>query len=555
MYKPREVVTQTVAILGGGIGGLSAAHELTERGFEVTVYEVKGRFGGKARSIPISDETQVLGEHGFRFFPGFYRHVTDTMSRIPYGEHHTVADNLVPTSQSLMARMTGEEAVASTKTPETLDEWAETLRPGNSSNTLSSSEARFFAERMLTLLTSCDKRRENELENISWWDYIEAERMSEPYQQLAAVTQLLVALRPQDGSARTFGQIYLQLIRGQLDPSMEAERILNGPTSKAWIEPWVTYLEDNGVEFIHDAPVTAINCTRERVTSVTVDKTSSTEEVQADYYVAALPVEAMVELLTEELRRGAPSLARLDRIDTGWMSGIQFYLSEDIELVHGHQLYLDSPWALTSISQQQFWEEYILSGESDGTIDGVLSVIISDWDKPGILYDKPARDCTPDEIKAETWAQLKAHLNRNGTERLSDDVLVETFLNPAIEETDTGVVNREPLLVNTAGSLRYRPSAATKLANFVLASDYVRTNTDLASMESANEAARRAVNAILKHSGVRAPYCKIWELEEPRIFKPLKAQDAIRYQLGLPHPGETFKGISTPSRMLSLRSR
>jgi len=28
----------TVAVLGGGVGGMSAAHELVERGFQVTVY-------------------------------------------------------------------------------------------------------------------------------------------------------------------------------------------------------------------------------------------------------------------------------------------------------------------------------------------------------------------------------------------------------------------------------------------------------------------------------------------------------------------------------------
>ena len=31
--------TITVAVLGGGVGGLSAAHELAERGYAVTVYE------------------------------------------------------------------------------------------------------------------------------------------------------------------------------------------------------------------------------------------------------------------------------------------------------------------------------------------------------------------------------------------------------------------------------------------------------------------------------------------------------------------------------------
>ena len=42
-----------VAVLGGGVGGLSAAHELAERGFDVTVYERRDEFGGKARSMDV----------------------------------------------------------------------------------------------------------------------------------------------------------------------------------------------------------------------------------------------------------------------------------------------------------------------------------------------------------------------------------------------------------------------------------------------------------------------------------------------------------------------
>ncbi|OAH14576.1 tRNA 5-methylaminomethyl-2-thiouridine biosynthesis bifunctional protein MnmC [Streptomyces jeddahensis] len=40
-----------VAVLGGGIGGLTAAHELAERGFDVTVYDRRAEWGGKARSL------------------------------------------------------------------------------------------------------------------------------------------------------------------------------------------------------------------------------------------------------------------------------------------------------------------------------------------------------------------------------------------------------------------------------------------------------------------------------------------------------------------------
>src|SRR5947209_5052524 len=94
-----------VAILGGGVGGLSAAHELIERGFSVAVYEMKNIWGGKARSTVKpnsgSDGRKDLpGEHGFRFFPGFYKHLPDTMKRIPFGGNaHGVYDNLVGTTQ------------------------------------------------------------------------------------------------------------------------------------------------------------------------------------------------------------------------------------------------------------------------------------------------------------------------------------------------------------------------------------------------------------------------------------------------------------------------
>ncbi|HJR92349.1 MAG TPA: FAD-dependent oxidoreductase, partial [Acidimicrobiia bacterium] len=43
-----------VAVLGGGVAGMSAAHELVERGFRVAVFEKQPELcGGKARSIPV----------------------------------------------------------------------------------------------------------------------------------------------------------------------------------------------------------------------------------------------------------------------------------------------------------------------------------------------------------------------------------------------------------------------------------------------------------------------------------------------------------------------
>lgn len=38
-------MTGRVVVLGGGIAGLSPAHELGDRGFDVDVYELRDKFG------------------------------------------------------------------------------------------------------------------------------------------------------------------------------------------------------------------------------------------------------------------------------------------------------------------------------------------------------------------------------------------------------------------------------------------------------------------------------------------------------------------------------
>src|SRR5688572_24153864 len=109
---PRSLRGKRVAVLGGGMAGLAAAHELRERGFSVDVFERKA-LGGKARSIPVpwtarGGRRALPGEHGFRFFPGFYHHVPDTMRRIPYRRNpNGVWDNLVDATETKSPRTGG----------------------------------------------------------------------------------------------------------------------------------------------------------------------------------------------------------------------------------------------------------------------------------------------------------------------------------------------------------------------------------------------------------------------------------------------------------------
>jgi uncharacterized protein with NAD-binding domain and iron-sulfur cluster len=248
--------------------------------------------------------------------------------------------------------------------------------------------------------------------------------------------------------------------------------------------------------------------------------------------VAALPVEIMRTLAGPPLRRLEPRLASLDRLVTRWMNGVLFYLDKDVPLVHGHTIYIDSEWALTSISQAQFWRDVDVGRYGDGQVRGILSVDVSDWDTPGRRTGKVASRCSREEIRTEVWGQLTDHLNDGPQPLLDESRVLAWFLDPAIEfPNPTEATNLEPLLINTAGSWSDRPEAVTRIPNLMLAADYVRTTTDLATMEGANEAARRAVNAILDSTGSPASRCAVFDLVEPTVLRHARRLDRLRWLL------------------------
>jgi uncharacterized protein with NAD-binding domain and iron-sulfur cluster len=525
----------TVAVLGGGVAGLSAAHELAERGFTVHVYEQRDAPGGKARSIPYAGtgtggRADLPGEHGFRFFPGFYRHLPDTMSRIPF-RGASVRDQLVGATRILFAQAAGaNEIVAPAHAPESIDDITVLARfLGQAAATVGvpPQEYAVLVERILTLLTSCDERRYEQWELQSWWDYTGAEHRSEAFQRFLAdgLTRTLVAARGREMSARTGGLVLVQLLQDLSRVGGRADRVLNAPTSEAWIDPWIAHLRGMGVTVHLSAPVEGIAVAGGRVTGATVAGAT----VHADHYVAALPVEVMRALASPALRAAEPRLNGLDRLVTRWMNGVLFYLDRDVPLVNGHAIYVDSQWALTSISQAQFWGGVVdLAQRGDGRVRGVLSIDVSEWQRPG-KDGKIAQRCTREEIYDEVWAQVVDHLDSG---ELAGVTVLDRFLDPAIvfpNPTEAG--NLEPLLVNTAASWADRPDAVTAIPNLFLASDYVRTHTDLATMEAANEAARRAVNGILDASGSTARRCAVWKLQEPGVFAAARALDRVRWRL------------------------
>ena len=365
------------------------------------------------------------------------------------------------------------------------------------------------------------------------------------------LTKDLVAAKGKLASTRTVGLMaeafvyaelsqYVPAIRQQSGYG-DADRLLDAPTNEAWIDPWLSYLKSIGVKFVTGYGVSKLHVERGRIVGAQVTSVAGrrkVEKVIADWYVAAMPVEKARLLFDEPIRMAAPELALLDKLTVDYMNGIQFFLNRlPSERIHGHVAFLGSPWALTSIDQGLFWKRNIAKQYGDGKVTDVYSVDISDFNTPGILYGKPAVDCTPQQIANETWAQMKQALNTSGIQVLADDMLESWFLDPGIVYPKGGgpAVSTEPLLINTAGSLDDRPDSTTSIPNLFLAADYVRVNVDLATMEGANEAGRQAANAILAASGSRAQPASLGKLWQPAELNGIRDIDAQRYNAGQPN--------------------
>lgn len=539
--------SRRVAVLGGGMGGLTVAHELIQRGFEVTVYERESTPGGKSKSrlmagSGIDGRRDLPTEHGFRFFPGFYQHLPDVMSQISMPGGKTCADYLTPTSSVLLTRFAKPGLELPTNLPSSLSEFFKaTLSILKSNLGLQHGEAVFFMERLLQVCTSCEERRLDELETQSWWNFIDADNQSDAYQHILGegLSRSLVAARAQEASARTIGQVQVHLMSHILLGGAATDRILQGPTNEVFIQPWIDHLMRSGVKFVCDSEVDQLQVHQGKIGGVSIrnTQTSTSSNVEADWFVASLPIECLAPLLSSDVTDIDPSLASIQELSgyTRWMTGGQFYLSDEVNLNHGHTLHVDTPWALTSISQLQFWPTIQPANLGDGNVKTILSVVISDWDKVGLNGKTASAAASRQEIFKEVWQQLKNSINVDGQVILRDEAIINQYLDVAVKlasEAPVGkATNREPLFINRPNSWFLRPKVTTKIPNLLLAADYVQTRADLACMECACEAGRHAVNALLSKSGSARAFCRTYPLDMP--FKPLRIADKVAFDLGI----------------------
>lgn len=491
---------KTIVVMGAGIGGLTAAHELSHRGFKVHIYEQNDIVGGMARSAgkPFTGKNSrrdLPGEYCWRGYGTRYVHLLDLMRQIPVDNNTTVFDHLVEINTLLFFRMSGQKVCFDMKKNKytTLKNVLMVIRDWKTSDII------HVLDKLLFSATVSDARIDS-LDNIRWIDFINTKKMSNharPY--LLEMLSGFYGFAYDKVSTKT-ALIALKSFLYYIAAGATAF-VMNAPTNDAWFTPWIEYLKKQHVEFHLNHEVLSFDSgNNNQLKSIIVyDKINQqNKEIFADYFVCSVSVKTASKLSEsiKDCEKKAPSLFHLKHLlhlGEQHMFAVQFYFDQKISLEKSNYvIYLvDTPWQLFIEPQGDFWN-IDLSQFGDGNIKQIWSVAIDSEINKGILFNKTASECTRQEIIDEVWAQIKGYnglfdsIKLDGNEDVSELRYLDAYVWDSFQYIDGKLVTNEPKFSNNINTFQFQPSVATEINNLFFATAYTKVSAHIFSMEIRN---------------------------------------------------------------------
>lgn len=538
-----------IIICGAGIGGLTAAHELSKKNFDVVVYERNAIVGGLARSdYYTKDNNKYPVEYSWRVYGSGYKNLLRLLSEIPLsnknGLNKTVFNNLVKVYSYIFPRFGKGALILPHQKKETMP-----------ANNFSTKDKIAILNKIFYCITMSTERM-NSFDNINWKDF--CSDLSDEVKKY--MVQMWGPVLGMDATYMSFPVIarMVGILIGGLTGSASFLYLMNKPTNDGWFNEWTEYLQNtNGVKIKTNFEILDFKVEDGKIKSVVVkdNEKNIIFEDTADYFVCGMPVEAIAKIVAKnnellkipELKNTIPLAEKCNQIQLS----VQIFLDKELVYPIKEQLVLylpDTPWSLIIEPEERAWGSTFCT---DKNVKTVLSVGICQVDAPGIIYGKPFVNCTKEEVEKEVWEQIVKSYKMSGIktedgETIDKASILLFYIWESFKfEKNKEVSVWEPKFSNNAGSLQFQPAHATQIENFLFATAYTKTDRYIYSMESAAEAGTLCANEIFKKSSTQSPATKIFPYKGyPIFFWPLVVVDKILFKFGLPHLSKLFFGNS-----------
>jgi hypothetical protein len=495
---------ESIVIFGAGIAGLTAAHELVQLGYNVSVYETLDQPGGFFRSSRL-EKDNMPSEYSWHGMGPWYHNAFDLMRQIPLSEKGSIYD-------LALSRPVDFGIFPDTDKAEFYDEGLRSIPKMFRMNTWE------FVKWFYVMLKTWTSNNRSKID----YDKINAAHAWKSLLKDKAYTTWRSCFGPWIGSdwskvsLQTTGDFFRKQLTTKAVHRHKADKngpawtqgtgagwlLFTGPSSEYWFDPWITYLKGKGVRFYWGKTLTKLEFDGTTITSAFC----SEERIKGDIYIIAIN-----PFITADILKETPALERQEElrlfkplIQGGPHIQVSFRLAFDEEIKFPRKrtavVISDSEFNLTLFAEEQVWDKDVDLGRDIKSLWTGTSCIST---VPGRIYRKPVATCSKDEFIEEVKAQIlscgaldKLIKEANHGRGLKDFSLVKIEVWHEWEFSPEGIKSLQPKWVNSTNTQTYLPAQKTPVPNLFLAGAHTRTQAQVWSIEGAVESGRRAAKAI-----------------------------------------------------------
>lgn len=575
---------KSISVFGGGISGLTIAHELSEKGFNVIVYEKDDFIGGMAKSKRNIDN--IPTEHSWRGYnTSFYTNCIDILKRIPIQKEcfenlYTIEDVKKHNKENDLWTYYKGDVYDITEFVKKHPGGKIILKAGgmdlekvwdkfNVKWHKNSSRVGSFLKKY-----KIGKIKENfeNNEKLSVFNNLTKDRfkfiylktngqLSEPtnYEYLKLLLIILQNVcsdnRKNDVYQKTLVKEYMEkhftedtikyILNGSIGPgigldlntsslyqfcfvaylqNMDKWKVMNKPTSEAWFDYWKMHLEKNNVKFVK-GELKKINTSKNEIINCEL---VDGRIVQSNEYCCAVnPYNAMKIFEESNIEKYATQFQNLMTINNQISFFITFKKKIKFPSNMNANVLIDSLYNITMYSQDNIWCKKYLQDDIKSLWSGTccqsqngITLSIADF-KNEIV--KQIFECKYFIDVLEKINGFRLTVNDIDKIELYDEW---KYVNGRLESD-----NKK--WVNNVFNEDFKPSSKTDLINMYIAGGHTKTTFPIWSMESSVESGKIVSNLILQKYDIETTFH--YKHDFNIFIKILSVLDNLFYLLKLPN--------------------